>query len=826
MSNQFFIEQAYANAEEKIDVRLEGYALKQPLNIYSRADKNSKVLKTYNYNQKIIYYTYSNEWHRAIVYLNGIPYRGYIHKDDVGENPTKSVKGIALNDTKVYRNPDTNSDVLKTYKKGSILQYRSYIDGWLIAKVYVDGKSETGYISMRDVETAQSTPLDLQGIPAKKEIDVYQKPTTHSKVLKSYKQGHILKYRSFTKDWHEATVLINGKRETGYIYAKDVETLGEVEQDSFKGIGTKNPTKIYEKPSPDAKVLKSYKQGQILKYSTFTRSWYEATVYVNGERRTGYLSAKDVETIEETNIEKFKGVGIKDPTNVYSAASTSSKPLKSYKQGQILQFKSFTKNWYEATVYVNGKKKTGYIYAKDVELIVDDQSNLNGIALKQRTNVYTLASNKSKVLKSYHFGQILKFKTFTDNWYEATVYVNGNRQTGYISKDDVNTNLDDILTGYALKNKTKVYSAPSQSSKVLKEYSIGHILKFRSFNSNWFIATVYLNGEKKTGYIYTKDVSPNPLTFYVYASKKATNVYSGKTKNSKILKSYALGTKLKLTYHNSSWYEATVYVQGKPRKGYVYVGDVTDRPPKAINNSSTKKNENIISDLNEPTFKVPILMYHQIGDPPKPHQYGTFVSAESFKEQMTYLKNNGYTLINFEDLQNAENIEKPIIVTFDDGYENNMIAYQILKELKDDTFDPKATFFIIARNIGKTTEDKVFLNEEQIREISDSGIISIQSHTMTHVHFNDEEIESIDYDYQLLKSKQILEELTGKEVHTLAYPYGAVNDVVLAETQKYYRYAVLVRSGIATSNDSPHLLPRVRVSYDTTIDQFAKLIGE
>lgn len=183
---------------------------------------------------------------------------------------------------------------------------------------------------------------------------------------------------------------------------------------------------------------------------------------------------------------------------------------------------------------------------------MDDQSNLNGIALKQRTNVYTLASNKSKVLKSYHFGQILKFKTFTDNWYEATVYVNGNRQTGYISKDDVNTNLDDILTGYALKNKTKVYSAPSQSSKVLKEYSIGHILKFRSFDSNWFIATVYLNGEKKTGYIYTKDVSPNPLTFYAYASKKATNVYSGKTKNSKILKSYALGTKLKLRYHNSS----------------------------------------------------------------------------------------------------------------------------------------------------------------------------------------------------------------------------------------------------------------------------------
>ena len=206
-------------------------------------------------------------------------------------------------------------------------------------------------------------------------------------------------------------------------------------------------------------------------------------------------------------------------------------------------------------------------------------------------------------------------------------------------------------------------------------------------------------------------------------------------------------------------------------------------------------------------------MYHQVGEDPEPGSYSLFVTAENFREQMNYLKNNGYTLINFDELSDIENITKPIIVTFDDGYENNMIAYEILNELRDESFQPKATFYIIG---SKIDTDK-FLSREQIKEISDSGIVSIQSHIMTHPFFNDKEkMDRLNYTFELSESKSILEEITGKEVNTIAYPYGSYNDRVIEETKKYYDYAVTTRLAIASSNDLPYELPRVRVRYDTT----------
>lgn len=53
--------------------------------------------------------------------------------------------------------------------------------------------------------------------------------------------------------------------------------------------------------------------------------------------------------------------------------------------------------------------------------------------------------------------------------------------------------------------------------------------------------------------------------------------------------------------------------------------------------------------------------------------------------------------------------------------------------------------------------------------------------------------------------------IIGKEVHTIAYPYGAYKVKVLEETEKYYQHAVTTKSGIATSNDLSHALATVRV---------------
>ncbi|MBS3336809.1 hypothetical protein KCW11_13430, partial [Staphylococcus aureus] len=72
----------------------------------------------------------------------------------------------------------------------------------------------------------------------------------------------------------------------------------------------------------------------------------------------------------------------------------------------------------------------------------------------------------SNVLKTYSAGSLLKYKTFTSNWYQATVIINGKRQTGYIHKDHVENAVSNqnTLQGVAKNNSTKVYKSTSTSS--------------------------------------------------------------------------------------------------------------------------------------------------------------------------------------------------------------------------------------------------------------------------------------------------------------------------------------------------------------------------
>ncbi|MDY0409439.1 SH3 domain-containing protein [Paracerasibacillus soli] len=133
----------------------------------------------------------------------------------------------------------------------------------------------------------------------------------------------------------------------------------------------------------------------------------------------------------------LKGIALKSPTNVYQKQDKNSKVLKSYALGSVLQYKTFTTEWYEATVYLNGKAHTGYIHKNDVENSTSQQRDLIGIGLNNSTHVYKSTSTSSGILKSYAMGSILRYKTFTNNWYEATVIVNGKKHTGYIHKSHV-----------------------------------------------------------------------------------------------------------------------------------------------------------------------------------------------------------------------------------------------------------------------------------------------------------------------------------------------------------------------------------------------------
>lgn len=166
-------------------------------------------------------------------------------------------------------------------------------------------------------------------------------------------------------------------------------------------------------------------------------------------------------------------------------------------------------------------------------------------------------------------------------------------------------------------------------------------------------------------------------------------------------------------------------------------------------------------DLNN---GIPVLNYHQVNlDQHTP----LTISPYEFETQLSYLRQEGYHAITPRQL--ADYVEygqplpdKPIVITFDDGYmDNYQEAYPLLEK-----YGFKATFFVIANFVG--TSDR-YMNWEQLKELNKQGY-DIESHTLTHKRLpfqNDDKAKM-----ELVSSKIIIEKKLDKKVEFLAYPGG------------------------------------------------------
>ncbi len=219
------------------------------------------------------------------------------------------------------------------------------------------------------------------------------------------------------------------------------------------------------------------------------------------------------------------------------------------------------------------------------------------------------------------------------------------------------------------------------------------------------------------------------------------------------------------------------------------------------------------------SMKVPILFYHKINHPrPEAKIEDLYVTPEDFYRQMRYLKYRGYKTINLyevvEGLYSGEKLPKrPIVLTFDDGYEDNYTyAFPILKK-----FSFTATIFLITRDISglsgwpdseETTKEKL-LSWDKIKEMADYGI-DFQSHTHTHPSLPKLDTQKIKE--EILTSKEIIEEKLKKKVDFLCYPYGHFNSQVKQILEENgYRGAVTTKRGVVKEADDPYYLKRIGI---------------
>ncbi len=218
---------------------------------------------------------------------------------------------------------------------------------------------------------------------------------------------------------------------------------------------------------------------------------------------------------------------------------------------------------------------------------------------------------------------------------------------------------------------------------------------------------------------------------------------------------------------------------------------------------------------------VPILVYHSIDDFKGHGSKELYVTPENFEKQMMYLRDHGFTLLTFERWGDMEKVKKPVFITFDDGYKNNMNAFKILQNLTNEHFKPTGTIFVISDFIDRSNR----LSKEDLKMMVDSGIISIQSHTATHPDLTKINV----FEKELKGSKDTIQKTTGRPVIALSYPYGNTNEKVIAETKKYYSFGLTTTPELFTKKDIKDelfLLPRIYIKYSTTLDDFARIVED
>lgn len=196
----------------------------------------------------------------------------------------------------------------------------------------------------------------------------------------------------------------------------------------------------------------------------------------------------------------------------------------------------------------------------------------------------------------------------------------------------------------------------------------------------------------------------------------------------------------------------------------------------------------------EGSIPLPVVMYHGLLKDKRYHNK-FFISPKQFENDLKYFKENNYTPIFIKDLiayvdSGATLPEKPILITFDDGFYNTYVyAYPLLRE-----YNMKAVISIIGELTDKSTLIKdenpaySYLTWDRVKELSTSGLIEIQNHSYD-MHDNDHNRrgamqkpgESLEQ-YRLALEEDVghfqdkIFEMTGERPTAFTYPYGFISN--------------------------------------------------
>jgi len=217
---------------------------------------------------------------------------------------------------------------------------------------------------------------------------------------------------------------------------------------------------------------------------------------------------------------------------------------------------------------------------------------------------------------------------------------------------------------------------------------------------------------------------------------------------------------------------------------------------------------------------ITVLCYHRFGARPS----NLTVTPASFEAQMAYLAKNGYNVIPLARLPaflegRAGLPPKSVIITIDDGYRSTFdVAFPVLKR-----YGFHATVFLYSDFVGAPDA----LTWPQMREMSQSGLVDIQPHSKSHANLTLRLPNETDARYRERARREIntpvdvIRERVGGGNLAFAFPYGDVNDIVVAElAAQGIRLGLTVTPGGNAFYAPPPMLRRTMIFGGDDLDAF------
>ncbi|MHB1247088.1 MAG: polysaccharide deacetylase family protein [Sulfuriferula sp.] len=216
------------------------------------------------------------------------------------------------------------------------------------------------------------------------------------------------------------------------------------------------------------------------------------------------------------------------------------------------------------------------------------------------------------------------------------------------------------------------------------------------------------------------------------------------------------------------------------------------------------------------------LMYHSVVPGMGTPNWRYAVSMKSFCLQLDFLLSEGWQTYRLDELTNQPLPQRSVAITFDDGYQDNFIAFEELARR-----GMTASWFIVSRDIGTQTRwrdpgttQAPLLGAPQLREMHAAGM-EIGAHSHSHIRLT--ECDDATLTTELSVSKSTLEDVLASPVNSMAYPYGAYDARVVAATRSAgYTAACTTRTGWAMGGQDQLQIRRLSIYAQDTLGDFAR----